>query len=201
MPRGCLTAEAKLRYGHTSSEQTMRRSNYREEEKQPSNRARFLISNGRLRVGGRRTKETGKRCSGLTHGSLDPKEKISPSAGVSTHRDDRQVSQQCSACPSTADPALRQQPWPVQHCVGTLYGISIHLVPWKGWALWALRALSCPFLGAVPHVEAALCHGVQVMGTALMGSGSTVTSCFLPVLRKYWEENEAPGWLQSLLSL
>lgn len=35
---------------------------------------------------GRKTKETGKRCSGLTHGSLDPRGKMSPSAGESTPR-------------------------------------------------------------------------------------------------------------------
>lgn len=35
---------------------------------------------------GRKTKETGKHCSGLTHGSLDPRGKMSPSAGESTPR-------------------------------------------------------------------------------------------------------------------
>lgn len=179
----------------------MRRSNYREEEKQPSNRARILISTSRLGVGGRRTKETGKCCSGLTHGSLDPKEKMSLSAGVSTHRDDRQVSRQHAVSPSTYH-TLCQQPWPAQHCVGPLYGISRYSVPWKGWAMWAVRAPSCPSLRAAPYGASTctLCHGVQVMGTALMGSGSAITSGFLPVLCKSWEQSGALGWLQSLLS-
>lgn len=43
MPCGCLTAEANLRYGHTNTEQTMRRSNYREEKSNHLTRQRFIF--------------------------------------------------------------------------------------------------------------------------------------------------------------
>ena len=43
MPCGCLTAAANLRYGLTNTEQTMRRSNYREEKNSYLTRQRFLF--------------------------------------------------------------------------------------------------------------------------------------------------------------
>lgn len=43
MPCGCLKAEAKLRYGHTNTEQTIRRSNYREEKSSHLTEQKFIF--------------------------------------------------------------------------------------------------------------------------------------------------------------
>lgn len=115
MPCGCLTAEADLRYGRANPEQTMRRSNYREEKSSHLTGQRFAFLPADSEREGRRTKGTRKCGSGLTHGSLDPKERMSPSAGASAGSDDKQVSHRspwalAGTCVTSPSPPWHGQP-------------------------------------------------------------------------------------------